>query len=254
MNNLIKIENQEIQVKEYQGHRVVTFKDIDLVHERPETTAKQSFNRNRKHFLDGVDFFVVKSSDFQKYEKHTLGFEIPNRGLTLITESGYLMLVKSFTDDLAWKVQRQLVNCYFKVKEEIGKQETISNDAEEPLTQREWVQLANNIAKAPKGREQMLLVVLKHISPYFENMEFTHTSNNGGNTGIKVINDSEDFLNKFRTLLCENNLSISQFSRRSNLAKSNVSNYFNGVHTPSRVNLQLIADTLNVNIEYFLNK
>lgn len=34
-----------------------------------------------------------------------------------MTESGYLMLVKSFNDDLAWQVQRCLVNAYFKVKE-----------------------------------------------------------------------------------------------------------------------------------------
>lgn len=33
----------------------------------------------------------------------------PNNLVTLITETGYLMLVKSFTDDLAWKVQRELV-------------------------------------------------------------------------------------------------------------------------------------------------
>lgn len=37
--------------------------------------------------------------------------------LTLITESGYLMLVKSFTDDLSWQIQRQLVKLYFRVKE-----------------------------------------------------------------------------------------------------------------------------------------
>ena len=34
-----------------------------------------------------------------------------------MTETGYLMIVKSFTDDLAWSVQRQLVNTYFKAKE-----------------------------------------------------------------------------------------------------------------------------------------
>jgi phage antirepressor YoqD-like protein len=32
----------------------------------------------------------------------------------LLTETGYSMLVKSFTDDLAWEVQRQLVRSYFK--------------------------------------------------------------------------------------------------------------------------------------------
>lgn len=43
-----------------------------------------------------------------------MGFTAPN-GLTLVTESGYLLLVKSFTDDLAWQIQKQLVNAYFKV-------------------------------------------------------------------------------------------------------------------------------------------
>lgn len=37
--------------------------------------------------------------------------------ITLITESGYLMLVKSFTDDLAWTVQRALIKTYFKAQE-----------------------------------------------------------------------------------------------------------------------------------------
>ncbi len=36
--------------------------------------------------------------------------------VTLITESGYYMLVKSFTDDLSWDVQRQLVNTYFRAQ------------------------------------------------------------------------------------------------------------------------------------------
>lgn len=30
-----------------------------------------------------------------------------NEDMNILTESGYLVLVKSFTDDLAWKVQRQ---------------------------------------------------------------------------------------------------------------------------------------------------
>ena len=42
----------------------------------------------------------------------------PNLKTYLFTESGYLMIVKVFTDELAWNVQRQLVNAYFRVKEE----------------------------------------------------------------------------------------------------------------------------------------
>jgi len=44
---------------------------------------------------------------------------IPNnvKEIPLFTESGYLMLVKTFTDDLSWQIQRQLVKGYFKLKE-----------------------------------------------------------------------------------------------------------------------------------------
>lgn len=118
MNDIITIGNSEIQVKEYQGVRVVTFKDVDAAHERPDGTARKRFNDNREHFIEGEDYFKVKCGDVRPFFGHTPpnGFN-PDAALILLTESGYLMLVKSFTDDLAWKVQRQLVNTYFRAKE-----------------------------------------------------------------------------------------------------------------------------------------
>lgn len=110
----VSINNQGLAIKEYQGQRVVTFKDIDLVHQRPEGTARKRFNDNKKHFIEGEDYFLAKPDISQMSEKRT--FKIPPRGVTLITESGYLMLVKSFTDELAWTVQRQLVKGYFRAK------------------------------------------------------------------------------------------------------------------------------------------
>lgn len=112
MNN-ITIANANVSVKEYKGQRVVTFKDIDTVHQRPSGTARRNFNTNKKHFIEGEDYFVRNS-----YEaKNEFNLVAPN-GIVLITESGYLMLVKSFTDDFSWDVQRELVKCYFRVKEE----------------------------------------------------------------------------------------------------------------------------------------
>lgn len=111
MNELIHIGNVGISVKEYKGQRVVTFKDIDMVHKRPDGTARKRFNDNKKRFVEGEDFFVRKTDEAQR----EFGIVAPN-GLTLITENGYLMLVKSLTDDLAWEVQRQLVNTYFRAK------------------------------------------------------------------------------------------------------------------------------------------
>lgn len=106
------INNVPLQVKEYNGQRVVTFKDIDTVHGRPEGTAKRNFNKNRKHFIEGVDFFKITPDEFRT----AIGYmdKRQQNDITLVTESGYLMVVKSFTDDLSWNVQRLLVNSYFK--------------------------------------------------------------------------------------------------------------------------------------------
>lgn len=115
VENAIMVGNHTLPIKEYNNVRVVTFKDIDTVHERPNGTARRNFNDNKNRFIEGVDYFVRNS-----YEaKNEFNLIAPN-GLILITESGYLMLVKSFTDDLAWKVQRELVNTYFRVKDVIA--------------------------------------------------------------------------------------------------------------------------------------
>lgn len=112
MSNSITINNQSVLVKQYKGQRVLTFKDIDTAHSRPTGTARRNFNSNKKHFIEGEDYFVRNSSEAKK----EFSIIAPN-GIMLITESGYLMLAKSFTDELSWTVQRQLVNSYFKYKE-----------------------------------------------------------------------------------------------------------------------------------------
>lgn len=117
MNDVITIENTEMQIREYDGERVVTFKDIDAVHGNKSGTAKRNFTRNKKHFIENEDFIVATRDISKRDNLSLLNIDVPTRGITLLTESGYLLIAKSFTDDLSWKVQRQLVNAYFKVRE-----------------------------------------------------------------------------------------------------------------------------------------
>ena len=99
----IRASNTSVSVKEYQGRRVVTFKDIDNVHKRPDGTAKRNFDTNRKHFIEGEDYFKLSYQE----AKSTNFVQLPSRyGLIVLTESGYMMLAKSLTDNLAWDVQR----------------------------------------------------------------------------------------------------------------------------------------------------
>lgn len=126
MNELVKIGEHEISAKMYMGQRVVTFKDIDTVHERPEGTARKRFADNKKYFVLGVHYFVLYPKDLENIEmseKRTLeNCVISNRGTALITEKGYLLLVKSLTDDLAWKVQDELIDSYFDMKNIINQE------------------------------------------------------------------------------------------------------------------------------------
>lgn len=58
--NSIKIGENDLQVKEWNGQRVVTFKDIDKVHQRPDGTARKRFNDNKQHLLENIDYFFIK--------------------------------------------------------------------------------------------------------------------------------------------------------------------------------------------------
>lgn len=109
---VITIHNTQLPIVEYRGQRVVTLTMIDQVHQRVDGTAARNFRENRQRFIDGADYSLLAKS--QNLEIQGLDAEIPNRGLIVLTEQGYLMIVKSLTDDLAWDVQRQLVNRYFR--------------------------------------------------------------------------------------------------------------------------------------------
>lgn len=113
---ITKINNKPLSIKEYNGQRVLMFKDIDKAHGRPDGTAGRAFRSNRQHFIENTDYYKISPDEFRR----TIG-DMDKRqtnSVYVITESGYLMLAKSFTDDLAWTVQRQLVNCYFRCKEQ----------------------------------------------------------------------------------------------------------------------------------------
>lgn len=165
MQELTTINNAEILVKEFSGQRVVTFKEIDAVHGRPDGTARRNFNTNKSHLIEGEDYFVRNSSEAQ----NEFGITAPN-GLTLITESGYLMLVKSFTDDLAWKVQRELVKGYFRAKSSDPQFSTLSPQLQAliniEMRQHEQERQMNELAlKVQRNSDTMDKVTAAYVVP-----------------------------------------------------------------------------------------
>lgn len=166
MINTITINNQCLSIKEWNGQRVITFKDVDLVHNRPDGTARRNFNFNKQHLAENVDFYLLT----QPNEIRTLGFVRPQGGtpasVILLTESGYLMLVKSFTDDLAWEVQRALVNSYFKVKTSANSQYSPKATSVGEITN--FIKVIDKIAVAQGSSPEKRAETAKRICDQFD--------------------------------------------------------------------------------------
>lgn len=111
--NLVKIGNTELPIIEIRGQRAVTLAMVDQAHERPEGTARKRFNDNKRHMVEGEDFEKMSASEFRTRFQGVIS-DRATEDVTILFREGYLMLVKSLTDDLAWTVQRQLVKGYFR--------------------------------------------------------------------------------------------------------------------------------------------
>lgn len=242
MNELVEIQGTELQIKEYQGRRVVTLKDIDAVHQRPEGTARKRFADNRKRFINGVDFFKVKCREVSPFFGHTLpnGFN-PNGDVTLITETGYMMLVKSFTDDLAWKVQRELVDSYFRVREETVEQ-TVTVTETKPVENHEvFLEAARIMATIPDS-QRFVINCLRHVVSDIDLMQMEETtteittevtaSSGKKNKPPYWRNGVPIDINKLKIAMNYNHITIEQLATMVGVCNSTAWNWVNGNNKP----------------------
>ncbi|MBA1335824.1 MAG: hypothetical protein HPY66_1642 [Firmicutes bacterium] len=119
---IMVINGTELQVKEYNGQRVVTLWDIARLHNAETDSVRKNFKNNAQYLIEGEDYFVlpkqdalaanlIRSNEISRYALNA------TRDIPVFTESGYLMMSKPMTGALAWAVQRQLVKNYFAAKE-----------------------------------------------------------------------------------------------------------------------------------------
>lgn len=265
MNDVMNICGTDVVIKEWHGKRVITFKDIDTVHQRPEGTARKRFNDNRKHFVSGVDFFKVKCSEVRPFFGQTLpnGFN-PNGDVTLITESGYLMLVKSFTDDLAWKVQRELVDSYFRVKEQI---EPVKQDIQVSVMQPETFLEAARIMASVPDSQRYVINCLRHIVPDIDELPtvtlqtenavievpvlenaVSQASIEGGKSYSKPFNHTQ-----FSNYLIENKIKYYWLQTELGCSSGLISKWAYGKSKPTELYRIKLCQVLNLPIGYFDN-
>lgn len=127
----------------YKDEPVVTFPMLEKLHGRSHESIRTNFQRNKERFFDGKDFFQLPYEEWKEVlnptkswvqtgeNDHLKGTKCPlqdgsesensassNHGgrrghMIFLTQFGYLKLIKTFNDDLAWDIYIQVVEFYF---------------------------------------------------------------------------------------------------------------------------------------------
>lgn len=106
MGEVIVIDGIGIPVREYEGQRVLTLRNIDVVHKRSGGIAGRYFSQNKTRFREKKDFFLIKDEKLLSVEK-------------VFTLSGYEILTKCYlASERDMNVQREVIETYFTVAEE----------------------------------------------------------------------------------------------------------------------------------------
>lgn len=155
------------------------------------------------------------------------------------------MLVKSLTDDLAWKVQRELVNSYFRAKVEPDK-EVIQGMTEQTVVVAtdKLIRCAEIMAGCLDGNRPYVLNILQHIIPTVseekttERVEIeppkkiTHKNNSPSPVEIDIV--------KMLIEMTAQGMTLETLAEKSQVSVNTVISWIRGKHKPvlqNRINI-----------------
>lgn len=97
-------------------------KSVAEIHGRKLIHVNEAINNNKNRFIDGVDVIDLKRIDqtdmFLNYGILTKA-EIGNaNNIYLLSERGYAKLLKIFDDDMAWDKYEEIIDGYFRMRDE----------------------------------------------------------------------------------------------------------------------------------------
>lgn len=238
------VQNVPITIKEAFGQRIVTFSDIDAVHGRPEGTARKRFNDNRKHFVAGVDYVKVKAATYRKKYPDFLPGAFGE--VIVITETGYLLLVKSFTDDLAWEVQKELIHGYFRSRLDgpPGTQAELPDQSQ--LDADRLIQCAEIMAGCVESNRPYVLSILRKVIPDIDQvMEGkTHPAIAPSKSGLVTIDPV-----KFKNLMKKKDVTADDVSRVSRIPVHVIYQWIIGQGKPTSEELDRVCNILGCTVK-----
>lgn len=181
------------------------------------------------------------------------------------------MLVKSFTDELAWKVQRELVDSYFRARaepEEQIMQHTMESGVPTVVVATDkLIKCAEIMAGCLDGNRPYVLNILKHIVPNIENQKLEEVNIDSESEPItvpditeKVTIEEEDGsysiafnAKQFNNYLITNEISSNWLAKEMGVARTSIFNWQTGEVRPTIRNRRKLCEALNLPIGYFDN-
>lgn len=172
------------------------------------------------------------------------------------------MLVKSFTDDLAWKVQRDLVDSYFRVNEEIIQQTVTINEPIEIQTSEIYLEASKIMSGCLEGNRPYVLNILRHIVPDVDVIEVQQkvteiqTEVRGSqNKKQRYITEGVPIdINKLILEIGNQKISIETLAKKANVSVTSISNWIAGKHQPVLQNRTNLCIALGKGKDYLTPK
>jgi hypothetical protein len=108
-----------LQKNEFKNKDVVTTDLVAKEHGVTKGEINQSINRNRKWFIEGEDVFIIpRTQDNFKLYRELFGSNAQKEAF-LLTENGYLNLVKIMDTPRSWEVYKNLKEVYFASRDKL---------------------------------------------------------------------------------------------------------------------------------------
>lgn len=142
MENLVKIENIEIPVIEYNNRLVVTTEQLAEFYGCDPKQIRQNFNNNKERFAEGKHYFKLDGEQLRVFKNSVENFDTVGIGartaiLTLWIKQGAARHSKMLGTDRAWDMFDLLEENYFNQKQEPKSQIDILVESAKALQRQE---------------------------------------------------------------------------------------------------------------------
>ena len=107
-----------------EGKKAMLAKNIAEIHGKKLMHVNEAINNNKSRFVESVDLIDLKTTNFV-IDLVDNGFMTQNsinrsENIYLLSERGYAKLLKIFDDELAWNKYEEIIDGYFRMRDDIA--------------------------------------------------------------------------------------------------------------------------------------